>query len=80
MVKSTIEIPERQNRVLNIVKGKYGLKNKAEAIAFILEEYEKNLEPEIRPQYIKKILKIDKQRGIPFKDVQDLRRKIEKQV
>lgn len=78
MVKATIEIPERQNRVLNIVKGKYGFKNKAEAIAFILEDYEKSLEPEIRPEYIKKIQRIDKQKGIPFKNIQDLRRRIEK--
>ena len=52
MVKATIEIPERQNRILNMVKGMHGLKNKAEAISFILEDYEKNLEPEIRPEYI----------------------------
>ena len=79
MVKATIEIPERQNRVLNIVKGKYGLKNKTEAITFILEDYEKNLEPEVRPEYIKKLKRIDKQKGIPFKDIDDLRRQIERE-
>jgi len=76
MVKANIDIPERQNRILNIVKGQHGLKNKQEALVFILEDYEKNLEPEVRPEYIKKLKRIDKQKGISFKNIDDLRKQI----
>ena len=77
MVKSTIEIPERENRVLNIVKAKHGFKTKEQAFIFLINEYEQDLEPELRPEYIKKLSKIDKEQGIPFKDIDDLRRQIE---
>ena len=55
MVKSTIEIPERENRLLTILKGKYGLSNKEQVIISLIREAEENLEPEIRPEYVKKI-------------------------
>ena len=77
MVKATFEIPERENRVLNIVKAKHGFKTKEQAFIFLINEYEQELEPELRPEYIKKLSKIDKEQGIPFKDIDDLRRQIE---
>ena len=77
MVKSTIEIPENENRVLNIVKAKYGLRSKEEAFIFLINEYGKNLEPELRPEYLEKLEKIRQEKGISFKDIKDLRRKIE---
>ncbi|MEX2017417.1 MAG: DUF2683 family protein [Candidatus Pacearchaeota archaeon] len=77
MVKATVDIPEEENRVLNIVKGKYGFKNKEEALIFILNRFMENLEPELRPEYIDKLKKIEKERGIPFKNIDELRKIIE---
>lgn len=77
MVKATIEIPEEENRILNIVKGKYGFKTKEQAVLFVVKNFMENLEPEIRPEFIKEMGKIDKEKGIPFKDIEDLRRQIE---
>ena len=77
MVKATIDLPERENRILNIVKGKYGFKNKGQALVFIIQEYEQNLEPEIRPSYIKEIGRIKKGKYHKFKDIDDLRKQIE---
>ena len=74
MVKATIEIPERENRILNILKGQHGFKNKEQAFIFLIKEYEQNLEPEIRPEYVRKLAKIDKQGGIPFRDINELRK------
>ncbi|MEX0920986.1 MAG: DUF2683 family protein [Candidatus Pacearchaeota archaeon] len=78
MVKATIDIPEEENRILNIVKGKYGFKNKEEALIFILKGYKKNLEPEIRPEYIDKLKKIEKE-GVfeEFNSIDELRKSIE---
>ena len=74
MVKATIEIPERENRILNIVKGQHGFKNKDQAFVFLIQEYEQNLEPEIRPEFVKEMLIIEKQKGIPFKNIKELRK------
>ncbi len=63
MVQAVINIPERANRVLNVVKAKYGLKDKSQAIALVVEEYEEEfMEPEIRPEYLEKLAKIRKGR------------------
>lgn len=65
MVQAMINIDERANRVLNIVKAKYGLRDKSEAINIVVEEYEENfLEPELRPEYKKKIIGIVKGRHL----------------
>lgn len=75
MVQAIINISERANRVLNIVKAKYGLKDKSEAINIMAEEYEESiLEPELRPEYIEKLEKIHKQRGVPFKNMAELQK------
>jgi len=60
-----IDINEEANRVLNIVKAKYGLKDKSDAINLVVSEYEENfLEPELRPDYKKKLLKIIKEKHL----------------
>lgn len=61
MVQNIINIGEREDRILNIVKAKFGLNNKSEAVAMITQVYEDSfLEPELRPEYIKKLDKIRK--------------------
>jgi len=78
MVQSIIDLGEHEDRVLNIVKAKYGLKNKSQAIAMIAKIYEDSfLEPELRPEYLEKLKKIDKQKGIRFSSIEELRRQIE---
>jgi hypothetical protein len=53
MVKAIININERANRVLNIVKAKHGLRNKSDAINKVVNEYGRSLlEPELRPEFI----------------------------
>jgi hypothetical protein len=62
MVQAFIDINERTNRILNILKAKYGLKDKSQAIERMAEEYEENLlEPELKPEYVEKIRKIETQ-------------------
>ena len=79
MVQSIVNLGEREDRILNIVKGKYGLKNKSQAMNFVIEKFEEsNLEPELRPEYVKKIRKIEKDKSIGFKDIDELRAIIEK--
>ena len=39
MVQALVEIDENTNRVLNVVKAKYGLRDKGEAIKLVVREY-----------------------------------------
>lgn len=79
MVQNIININEKQDRILNIVKAKFGLKNKSEAVALLVQIYEQNfLEPELRPEYIKKLGKIQKEeKFISFNSIDDLKKSIE---
>jgi uncharacterized protein (DUF111 family) len=79
VVQAIVTLGEHEDRVLMIVKGKYGLKTKSEAINFVIEKFEEEmLEPELRPEYIEKIKRIEKEKSIPFKDVKALRSILEK--
>ena len=69
MVQAVITIDERENRILNVVKGKFGLRNKSEAIKVIINEYEKELlEPELRPEFIEKMEARQKEKTVKVKD------------
>ena len=79
MVQAIIDISERTNRVINIIKAKYGLKDKSEAINTLAKEYEDNvMEPELRPEFIEKIRNIEKKGKFKsFASVSELRKHIE---
>ena len=79
MVQAIINIKERTNQVLNIVKAKYNLRDKSEAINVMAEKYETLLlEPELRPEYIKKALKIMKEKPIHIGSLENFRKRYEK--
>jgi len=69
MVKAIINIDERANRVINIVKAKENLKDKSDAINMIVELYGKEmLEAELRPEFVKELLESQKERTVKIKD------------
>ncbi len=78
MVQAMVEIPEKANQILNIVKAKHKLKTKSEAISLVVMEYGYNLlEPALKPEYLQKLSKLEKEKGIPFKNIGELRKLVE---
>ncbi len=79
MVQAIINIDDRTNKILSVIKAKYGLKDESAAIDFIVAEYEEEmLEPELKPEYIEKMQKIMKEEPIgPFNTVDELKAYIE---
>ena len=76
MVKAIINIDNHTNRVLNIVKAKYGLNDKSQAIETIAAQYEEELlEPQLRPEYIDKIKRISKEKSIKIGTLDNLKKK-----
>ena len=75
MVQSIIDLGENEDRILNIVKAQYRLKNKSQAIALITKIYSESfLEPELNPKYLEKLEKIRKGKYIQFNSVDELRK------
>ena len=73
-----IQVGEHEDRVLTIVKGKYGLKTKSDAINFVIVKFEENfIEPQLRPEYKEELRKIDQGRFLPFSSIENLRRELE---
>ena len=71
MVQAVIHIDENTNRVLNIVKAKFGLKDKSQAINMVVNEYEQmSLEPSLRPEYKTKLAKIVKGKHFSRKELE----------
>jgi len=69
MVNALIKIDDNINRILNIVKAKYDLKDKGEAIEIIVKKFvEMEEEPELKSEFIEKINQIEKQKTIQVKD------------
>ena len=78
MVQAIINIDEHTNRILNIIKAKYGLKDKSSAIDLMATQYEEDiLEPELKPEYVKKAKKIMRQKPVDVGSVENLRTRLD---
>ena len=78
MVRALIELDENMNRVLNLIKVKYGFKDKSEAINFVVSKYiDDEAEPELRPEFIEKMKKRQKEKTIYVGSLTDLRKRYE---
>ena len=61
MISARVELDNYSNKVLNIIKIKFGLKDKSEALNKFIELYgEEIMEKEANEEYIKKIIDITK--------------------
>ena len=78
MVQAIINIDEHTNRILNIIKAKYGLKDKSSAIDLMATQYEEDiLEPELKPEYVEKAKKIMRQKPVDVRSVENLRTRLD---
>jgi len=72
MVQALVDISDDANYIINLVKAKYRLKDKSQAIDRLAEEYGRELlEPELRPEFIRRLRKIEKEKTIKIKDVDE---------
>ena len=61
MPTAIVKLSDEANRVLNIVKAKYDFSDKSQALNKLIDEYsEQVLEPQLRPEYVKKLQRIAK--------------------
>ncbi|MEK6969129.1 MAG: DUF2683 family protein [Nanoarchaeota archaeon] len=78
MVQAMVNISENANQILNIVKARYNLKDKSEAIERVVLDFGGNiLEPGLRPEFAARLQRIKKENGIRFNSIEELKRHIE---
>jgi len=76
MVQALVTIDGNTNRVLSIVKAQNGLKDKGEAIEYIVSFYiHEKAEPELKPEFIEKIRRTEHKKGIKFRSTAELRKR-----
>jgi len=69
MVNALIDINEEVNKVLNVVKARHGLRDKGEAVEFVVTKFiENENEPDLLPEFVEKIEEIEKQKSIVVDD------------
>ena len=72
MVRALIELGEIEDRVVTIVKGKYGLKTKSDAINLIIEQYlEELLEPKLKPEFERRLGELTKEKGKRYSSIEE---------
>ena len=79
MTQALITLDDNSNRILNVLKAKYELKDKSQAIEWLIDYYlDQQDDPELRPEFIRKMRRIE-QKGewITYRNVAELKREIE---
>ncbi|MHC1609622.1 MAG: DUF2683 family protein [Candidatus Methanofastidiosia archaeon] len=69
MVRAMIQISKEANQILNIVKARYDLKDKSQAIERVVLEYgQEFLEPGLRPEFVEKMKVRQQEKTIKVSD------------
>ncbi|MDV3277375.1 MAG: DUF2683 family protein [Nitrososphaerales archaeon] len=76
MVKAIVEIDIEANKVINVLKAQYGLKDKSQAINEMAKQYkELVLESGVRPEYLKRLKKIREEPIIRVGGIDDFKKR-----
>ncbi len=79
MPTAIVKLNDDANHVINIVKAKYALCDKSAAINKMAKEYEQELlEPELRPEYIKRLKQLEREKTFKVKDIDEYFEKLKK--
>lgn len=69
MVQAMIQISKDANQILNVVKAKYNLKDKSQAIERVVLDYGSNfLEPKLQPSFIEKMKVREQEKTVKIND------------
>jgi hypothetical protein len=76
MVKAIVEIDEEANKVINILKAQYGLRDKSQAINEMAKQYKEIvLESGVRLEYVRKLKKIREEPIIRIGSIKDFKKR-----
>ena len=74
MASAIVNLTAENDMYINIIKAYRGIKNKSDAINFVVQEYAKEaIENELRPEYIRKLQKIRKEKGKTYGSLAEMK-------
>lgn len=78
MTSALVNLTEENNWLLNVIKAKYALGNKSDAVNFALQKFGKTeLKEVVRPEYLKKLAKIRKEKLKTYSSSEEMRQEFE---
>ena len=78
MTSAVVHLTEENTILLNLIKAKFSLSNKSDAMNLVVREYAKEaLEPELRPEYVRKLKKIRQEKGKVYASLGEMMREYE---
>ena len=76
MVQAMVNISENTNQILNIVKARYNLKDKSEAIEKVVLSCGAGLlEPELQPEFIQRMKRVSREKTINIGTLQNFKKR-----
>ena len=76
MVQALLDISDNANRVLNVIKAKYNLKDKSQAVEYLVNNYiDETEDQELRPEFIERIKKAEKGPFVRVGTIEDFRKR-----
>ena len=77
MVKAIVDIDETADKILKHLKVEYNLRDKSEAINLMAREFARfvKVEPEVRPEYVKQLIKIHKGKRVKIGSLAGFKRR-----
>jgi len=81
MTSAIVNLTDENTRLLNIIKAHFGIRNKSDAINFVVEKFPKEeLKLEVRPEYARKLKRLMKGKMKSFNSAEEMFKEIEKDV
>jgi len=77
MVRVIVTLDDFQDRIVSIVKSRHGLRSRAAAISYLIQDSADDY-LELKPSFIKKLERARTSKHLHFKNVEELRKHIEK--
>jgi hypothetical protein len=69
MVQALVNLSDEAAYIISLIKAKYALKDKSEAINALAKEYARdNLDFELRPEYVARLRRIEKEGRVRVRD------------
>ena len=78
MVQALLDLDDNTNRVLNVIKAKYDLKDKSQVVTLLVQKYiDDSEDEELKPEFVKEILRIEKEGKFHhFKNMEEFEKRI----
>ncbi|MCX6771103.1 MAG: DUF2683 family protein [Candidatus Micrarchaeota archaeon] len=79
MTSAIVNLTDENNRFLNIIKAHFGIKNKSDAINLVVQRFakEEELDPPLRPEYVRKLKRIMKEKRKSYGSLSEMLKEYE---